>query len=259
MNELHCIGRYRSRGEEGIRVWQGMAIALLIISLWSAGLAIDLSLDISQVSYGWLGLIVVIQSFLTTGLFITAHDAMHRSLHPYQVQLNDCIGAIACFLYLFFPYKKLLKNHWLHHCHPASALDPDFHPEHSAHPVLWYFSFIKRYFGWSQVAGILIVSWFAVFLGHVSILNLGLFWVLPSIVSSIQLFYFGTFLPHRELSGGYGNPHQARSNSFPTLLSFLSCYHFGYHQEHHEYPFIPWWQLPEARKIRLEKSLSRLN
>ncbi|WP_208766779.1 fatty acid desaturase [Nostoc flagelliforme] len=24
----------------------------------------------------------------------------------------------------------------------------------------------------------------------------------------------------------------------------MSCYHFGYHQEHHEYPDVPWWKLP---------------
>lgn len=28
-------------------------------------------------------------------------------------------------------------------------------------------------------------------------------------------------------------------------LSFLTCYYFGYHLEHHLYPNVPWWRLPE--------------
>ena len=32
------------------------------------------------------------------------------------------------------------------------------------------------------------------------------------------------------------------------LVSFVSCYHFGYHWEHHVAPHVPWWRLPEARR-----------
>lgn len=249
MNDLHCIGRYQLRSAEGVGAWKGMAIASVIISLWMIDLIASLSLDLTKTPLWQIGSLVLFQSFLSTGLFITAHDAMHRSLVPHHVQLNDRIGTIACFLYLFFPYKKLLKNHWLHHRHPASAMDPDFHDEHTAHPVLWYFSFIQRYFGWSQLIGISIVYWTAVCVIHIPIANLVLFWILPSVISSLQLFYFGTFLPHRERPEGYENLHRARSNSLPTFLSFLTCYHFGYHQEHHEYPSASWWQLPEVRRL----------
>ena len=67
-----------------------------------------------------------------------------------------------------------------------------------------------------------------------------------SILSAVQLFYFGTYLPHR---GPHVNEHRARSNDFSTLWSFLTCYHFGYHLEHHRYPMVPWWRLPTARKL----------
>jgi len=231
--------------------YTGIAIASTIIGLWTINLVIGLSLDLSKASYPYIAAIVSLQAFLFTGLFITAHDAMHRSLIPQNSQLNDQIGALTCFLYLFFSYKKLLKNHWLHHRHPATTNDPDFHNGEHTHPVLWYSNFIKRYFGWEQVIGISIYYYGAQYLLHIPVANLVWFWIVPSILSSLQLFYFGTFLPHRELPSGYGNSHRARSNNLSTLMSFLSCYHFGYHEEHHEYPAIPWWQLPTVRRLRL--------
>ena len=72
----------------------------------------------------------------------------------------------------------------------------------------------------------------------------------------MQLFYFGTFLPHSEPEGGYSEPHRAKSTSYPVWLSFITCYHFGYHEEHHEYPHVCWWQLPEIYQLRLNSASS---
>ncbi|MDX2228686.1 MAG: fatty acid desaturase [Leptolyngbyaceae cyanobacterium bins.349] len=238
--------------EKHTKSLKGVAIAFTIIGLWSVNLVIGLSLDLTKTPYFYIGIILFLQAFLYTGLFITAHDAMHRSLIVQNPRLNDQIGSLTVFLYLFFSYKKLLKNHWLHHRHPATTADPDFHDGKHPHPILWYFNFMKRYFGWRQVVGITIAYYGAQYIFQVSESNLTLFWILPSILSSLQLFYFGTFLPHRELPEGYGSLHRARSNNLPSVLSFLSCYHFGYHEEHHEYPSAPWWQLPMVRRMRLE-------
>jgi beta-carotene ketolase (CrtW type) len=70
--------------------------------------------------------------------------------------------------------------------------------------------------------------------------NLLLFWVLPSLLSTLQLFYFGTWLPHR---GEHDNPHHSRTLKKNHLLAFLTCYFFGYHFEHHQAPGMPWWRL----------------
>ena len=32
----------------------------------------------------------------------------------------------------------------------------------------------------------------------------------------------------------YPDAHRARSNDMPTWLSLITCFHFGYHHEHHE-------------------------
>jgi beta-carotene/zeaxanthin 4-ketolase len=73
-------------------------------------------------------------------------------------------------------------------------------------------------------------------------LNLVLWWILPLTLSSIQLFIFGTYLPHRQSESE--NTHRAWTIDYPLCLSFLSCYHFGYHWEHHEYPRTPWYRIP---------------
>lgn len=40
------------------------------------------------------------------------------------------------------------------------------------------------------------------------------------------------------------------SSSAGRLLSFLTCYHFDYHWEHHRWPYAPWWQLPLCKQLR---------
>ena len=35
-------------------------------------------------------------------------------------------------------------------------------------------------------------------------------------------------------------------NYWPRLISLLTCYHYGYHREHHAMPHVPWWQLPQV-------------
>jgi beta-carotene ketolase (CrtW type) len=227
---------------------QGITIGLTIIGLWFSSLIFLLSLDLSKIQSFWIFSAIVFQMFLYTGLFITAHDAMHGSLFPQNPQLNHFIGSLALSLYALFPYQKLIKSHWLHHQYPARELDPDFYTKHNQHPVFWYCYFMKKYCNWLQILTLMSLFYLIVFCTSISAINLLLFWVVPSLLSSVQLFYFGVFLPHREPAGGYTNPHHAQSHSLSPFWSFLTCYHFGYHEEHHEYPYLPWWQLPTIRK-----------
>lgn len=229
----------------------GLWIALTIIATWTVCFIRFLSLDLSQTNWVIIGLALLLQTFLYTGLFITAHDAMHGSLYPNNLKLNHLIGSIAVTLYGLFSYEELLKKHWLHHRYPASDNDPDFHDGEHQNLISWYLYFMSRYWSWWRL-----IKWAFVFhsiqlLFHISILNLALFWIIPFICSSFQLFYFGTFLTHREPPGGYQNDHCAQSNSLPIFWSFMTCYHFGYHQEHHQYPNVPWWQLPNVRNPQL--------
>jgi beta-carotene/zeaxanthin 4-ketolase len=235
----------------------GLAIASFAIAIWSVSLIGFFYLDLTKISWWSIPIAIAWQMFLYTGLFITAHDAMHGSIFPQNSKINHQIGAIALGLYGFFSYQELLKKHWLHHRYPASDLDPDFHDGVLKNGVSWYFSFIKRYWGWRQIIGQTIAVLLLIYCLHVSLKNFVLFWMIPPLLSSIQLFFFGTFLPHREPKTGYVRPHCAKTTALPRFWSFVSCYHFGYHQEHHQYPDVPWWQLPAVyQQCRSAKRLT---
>lgn len=231
--------------EESIK---GLAIALAIISLWAMSLIFLLSLDLDQIPIIWIGVGLVLQTFLYTGLFITAHDAMHGVVYPKNTIINNFVGTVALLVYGLFSYKELLKKHHLHHRFPSSEKDPDFHDLKHKDFFSWYLYFMKNYWSWTRLMGLALIFIILHFALQISIANIALFWIIPSLLSSVQLFYFGTFLTHQEPKGGYTNPHRAESTSFSVLWSFITCYHFGYHEEHHQYPNVPWWKLPEVRK-----------
>lgn len=229
---------------------KGVAIAFLIICLWLLSLTVLLSLNIANTHPLLILPAVLWQTFLYTGLFITAHDAMHGVIYPKNHRVNHSIGALAVFLYGFFSYRDLLKKHWQHHHHPATHHDPDYHDGKHANFLAWYLQFMKNYWHWFQLF-CAIVTYHTLHLSlHLSSSNLTAFWIIPSLLSSVQLFFFGTFLTHQEPPEGYDNSHRANTIAFPAWLSFLTCYHFGYHVEHHQFPNLPWWQLPDVHRYR---------
>ena len=227
----------------------GIAIASIIILLWLLTLVIYLTADISTMPLSLVVIGVLSRSFLQTGLFITTHEAIHQSIAP-QRQVNNCIGRITSCLYAFLSYRVLSENHQKHHRYPATERDPDFSAEKSHNWLLWYFSFMQEYQKegqfWLLFTGMTIVFWIFIEL-QISLLNIILFWLIPIFISSMQLFFFGIFLPHRKSSTGYSDWHRARSSNYSVFWSFITCYHFGYHWEHHQYPNIPWYKLPSKR------------
>jgi beta-carotene ketolase (CrtW type) len=230
------------------RDFKGVAVAATIVGVWALSLTVLLSVDIVEAS-AWLAVpAIAVQTFLYTGLFITAHDAMHATIAPTNRRLNDLVGTVAVRLYALFSYKKLHDKHWEHHKHPASTADPDYHDGEHRGFVGWYFNFLKNYVGVFQVVGMALVYNILHHVLGVSLLQLNVFWVLPNLLSTLQLFYFGTYLPHREPRDGYRDEHRATSNAYSTWVSFLTCYHFGYHWEHHDEPEVAWWRLPYVRR-----------
>jgi beta-carotene/zeaxanthin 4-ketolase len=202
-------------------------------------------------------LLVAALCWLNVGLFIVAHDAMHGSLAPGRPKTNLWVGRIALSLYAGFSFDRLRAKHFEHHRRPGTAADPDFSVTHRRRFWPWYAAFLRRYFGLRE-AGILtlLVAAYLLLLSA-SYANLLLFWALPAILSSLQLFLFGTFLPHREDEAGFADRHRARSNDYGYLASLMSCFHFGYHHEHHLAPQLPWWRLPQERTRRRDKAPSR--
>jgi beta-carotene/zeaxanthin 4-ketolase len=219
-----------------------LQVAMTIVIIWAISLWKCTQIEISNVPIGWLICLVGWQTWLYTGLFITAHDGMHGSIHP-SPQLNRSIGQLCLWLYAGFDYSQLLAKHQLHHQYPASDRDPDFHDVQTAHFWGWYGHFVCEHISWQQLLNLVVMFGIYAIICHFSIVNIILFWIVPSLLSSLQLFYFGTFLPHREPEGGYTNPHRATTIDRSTWWSLITCYHFGYHYEHHHSPQTPWWRL----------------
>jgi beta-carotene ketolase (CrtW type) len=246
------------RIENKTNPWKGLAIAVLVIAVWGASLYVLLSLKFSKFTFYLLPLAVLWQTFLYTGLFITAHDAMHGTVLPGNKKANKFIGSLAVKLYALFSYSRLLEKHWAHHRNPASDDDPDFHDGENAGFLKWYYHFLRGYITRNQVFGMAVVFVLLKFMLGIPVPNLLLLWIFPSLLSTVQLFYFGTYLPHRETEDGYSDRHHARSNEFSTTWSFFTCYHFGFHWEHHEFPYVPWWRLPEVRRqIKMNSELCK--
>jgi beta-carotene ketolase (CrtW type) len=225
-----------------------MGIAAGIIALWAAGLWVWLRVDLSAGDIWWIPAAVAVQTFLYTGLFITAHDAIHGTVCPANTRLNRLIGQVAVKLYALFSYKMMRRKHHAHHAHPVSAKDPDGHQESDDRFWPWYFRFLIEYTSVLQIVGMAIAYNILLHLVGIATLNLNLFWVLPALLSTLQLFFFGTYLPHRGPVSAFADEHRAASNDFGLFASFISCYHFGYHWEHHHSPGTPWWRLPALRR-----------
>lgn len=196
----------------------------------------------------WVTLATIITlTWLSVGLFIVAHDAMHGSLYPKNRKTGYMVGGFALMLYAGFSISGLLPRHHAHHQHSGGALDPDFSGTSPRFALVWYAQFMKTYFGWREFVIMVLRTSLYLLLGA-STVNILLFFALPGLLSSFQLFYFGTYLPHRHALSPFSDHHNARSNQFGYLTSLLSCFHFGYHHEHHLYPAIPWWRLPTFRQ-----------
>ncbi|WP_375461376.1 fatty acid desaturase [uncultured Enterovirga sp.] len=226
----------------------GLSLAALVILAWLATHLYGVFLH-RWTAEGWLvaPFLVALQCWLNVGLFIIAHDAMHGSLAPFRPRLNRAVGRLCLALYAGFSFDRLITKHFAHHRHSGTEDDPDFHADEPRGFWRWYVAFFRRYFSWREFAilsGLILA--YVVVLGA-SPVNMAVFWGVPAILSSAQLFYFGTYLPHRHEDEPFGDTHRARSNEYSWLASLLSCFHFGYHHEHHEHPNVPWWRLPSVR------------
>ncbi|RKD91807.1 fatty acid desaturase [Mangrovibacterium diazotrophicum] len=227
----------------------GVFIAILILLCWLGHLVWSLLYAPVDIHSLWMYFHLLLQAYLYTGLFITGHDAMHGLVSPDR-KLNDFFGWVASVFFAGLSYKKLRANHYLHHRFPATEKDPDYYTR-SQNVLVWWFVFLKRYATIWQFLFMAIV--FNVLKIWVEVPRLIVFWIVPAVLASFQLFFVGTYLPHRRPHSDEMRPHQARSQRGPHWWAMLSCYFFGYHWEHHEIPRIPWWQLYREKDKSLQK------
>lgn len=231
-----------------------MLIAAGLSVLWLGSLIAALGLRLEALPWWQCLIFVGLRSQLHTGLFIIGHDAMHQVLWPARPRLNHRLGALALLLYAALPYGRCRSLHQRHHRLTATSADPDFPDQGHAHLLSWYGQFMAGYLNGAQM-GQLLISW-GLLLALLSPRNPSAIWqvllfcTLPLLLSSWQLFLFGTYLPHRHQRRPEGLQRPLSLN-LPAWLSLLACYHFGYHREHHDHPELAWYELPaEHRRLR---------
>jgi beta-carotene/zeaxanthin 4-ketolase len=232
---------------------KGLLLAGGLLLAWILSLVLLLPADPARLPLPLLLLAVVIRSVLHTGLFIVGHDAMHGLLLPGRPRLNHQLGQWALWLYAGLPYHACRIKHLRHHQAPGSVSDPDHQPLAGSGALRWYIHFMARYLSTGQMLRLLggwtLLALLAAPSGAMAPVSVLLVCTLPLLISSLQLFVFGTYLPHRQAEAE-GPRHLARSLELPVWLSLLACFHFGYHWEHHEFPGKAWFQLPEMRRFR---------
>jgi beta-carotene/zeaxanthin 4-ketolase len=179
---------------------------------------------------------ILIQAYLYTGLFITGHDAMHGTVaknrkaeqffrtpghHPF------CISVFPRTVEKTLPAPPFSGHR---------TRSRFFAPQQQLFYLVVYF--YENYTTWWQILFMAIM--FNVLLIWFSEVQLIAFWVVPAILATFQLFFFGTYLPHRRPVSEQMKPHNSRTQIPKTIC--WPCFHvifFGYHWEHHESPTTP--------------------
>lgn len=228
----------------------GILIAAVVITLWGGHLAWALVSVAADVRNPLTYLHVLFQAYLYTGLFITAHDSMHGSITRRR-PLNRVIGQISLWLFAAFRYQPMFTKHMAHHRNPGTSEDPDFSVRFQD-PFRWFFRFFLNYVTILQLATMAILFNIGRYLVGIDLANLIAFWVIPAFLGTFQLFFFGTYLPHRYPHTADMAPHNSRTLRRNHLWAMLSCWFFGYHWEHHEHPRTPWWLLYRTTPPRMK-------
>ncbi len=234
----------------------GLALAALIAGGW---LAIHFyGMFVFELTWASLPValaLATVQVWLSVGVFIVCHDAMHGSLAPGMKRVNSVIGAGLLMLYAGFNWRTLRDAHFTHHKLSGHTGDPDFDEDNPGNFLRWYWTFFKRYFGWQSLVFVHTVVGIYLLVFDVPFMQILVLYGAPALLSSLQLFYFGTFRPHHHSAEHtFADRHNARSNDFGALASLVTCFHFGYHLEHHRQPEVPWWALPAAKKAGVGKA-----
>jgi beta-carotene ketolase (CrtW type) len=242
-------GGAEALADRGRRAAVGLTFAALILGTWVIlHITSVFFLDVAQTPMWLTAGIVAVLCWLYVGIFIVAHDCMHGTLAPGHPRLNRVIGQICVGLYAGFSFRDLHRKHIEHHRHSGTAEDPDFAEPQPMGFWPWYGTFMREYLTLRQMVLMAAQSFLYVVVLGASAANAAVFWIVPALLSSLQLFYFGTYLPHRPGPDAFTDHHRARSNGYPEWLSLLTCFHFGYHHEHHRMPGEPWWRLPTVRR-----------
>lgn len=225
------------------------------------------------------GLIVVLIGARQHALLILMHDGTHYRLFRNR-RLNDCVGELLLAWPFFITMRSYRRNHIAHHRHMNTDRDPDWtrkldqrqwvFPKHWAELAWLLFGDVSglnaialiklsrslagqdgkppRWYVLSRLGFYLAAAALIIASGSLHIFLL--YWVVP------YFTWLAMILHIRSIAEHFSIPHQGglragvrttRINTLERLL--LAPNHVNYHAEHHRFPSVPFYRLPELHRL----------
>lgn len=218
------------------------------------------------------------QGILLVFLFTSLHETIHKTAFKSE-RLNEVVAAVCGFL-IFLPPNYFRYFHFAHHRHTH---DPDRDPElaiskpDSLAAYLWAMTGLPEFLSRPKVIllnalqqnsdefvppkgkarvrqeAILFCTLYAaiILFGMVSGWELiVMLWLLPLIVGGPFLRVY--LLAEHALCPNVRNMLQNTRTTFTNRLVRFLAWNMPYHIEHHAYPAVPFYKLPEFHKIARE-------
>ena len=201
ISKLQYLEQARSFGD-----LKGLTVAFSIMGVWGLllwrGLTMCVQLPaVSATTEGPTPVMMAVASllghmplmaFLFTGMFITAHGAMHGTVAPHYRKLNDAMAPL-CAVFC------------------AVRLRPAAGRTLGASSAPGYCKRSRLSSTWQQLLA-----------------------VVCAFYAEVRNCEAAGWDGRGHGASNYPDEHRSRSNNMPTWLSLITCYHFGYHHEHHE-------------------------
>jgi fatty acid desaturase len=217
-------------------------------------------------------------------LLILMHDGVHYRLFRSR-RLNDWTAEIVLAWPNLISARAYRKNHFAHHRYLNTGQDPDWarrqgdstwvFPKHPARLALlmlrdlsglgaiYYLKlalmllskdtgvsrgFLVARYGFYSVV-IAILAWF----GTIHLLLM--FWFVPLFTWMTVIFRIRSIAEHSAIEGRANAYAQTRSTRATVLEHiFVAPKNVNYHIEHHFYPSVPFYRLPELHRVLMAKS-----
>jgi fatty acid desaturase len=222
---------------------------------------------------------VVIIGARQHALLVLMHDGTHYRLFRNR-RLNDWVTEIVLAWPHLVTMRSYRENHLAHHNYVNSEKDPDWRRKEKN--TEWHFPqsgrrlfgiFLRDLIGIGGINLIRLASslsstarvpsktfvrirlaFYIVMIGGLVAAGLGkalvLYWIIPFFTSLVLIMRIRSIAEHFAIEAGPGTYGQTRTTYAGLLASFfLAPKNVNYHIEHHFFPSVPFYRLPELHSV----------
>lgn len=252
------------RGLIGRNPWTAALTALIV----GTQFAVAIGFGLAGLSWWWLALIAAygFGAFLNHALYVVIHDATHNLIFRNRF-LNRMVILLADLPMVLPGGMGFRACHLSHHSHLGDFdRDTDIPSEWEARMIghstwrkaLWFFFFpVFQALRVVRVRGVVPTDGWTVANFAVNFGTMTLLWWLVGPAAVLYLFasfWFGIGL--HPLGARWVQEHFTGDEQHDTANYYgplnIVALNIGYHNEHHDFPSIPWNRLPEVTRIAPE-------